>query len=390
MVWLVAILAVAALAAIGIGGLAGYQLARRRMREAIRESKARTAELIATWQQDETLAGAFAISKSRETADHPAAVLAGVERCYYAPPDFERITWVPRDIPTPFVGYAPAPGRHASAIINEAQFRYAGELEMPKPSGTYRIFLTGASTAFGAGASSNETTIGGYLEKYLNRNRRCEVVTAAACAWSSTHERILIENRLVEFEPDLVISFSGHNDVFWASQGYNSAWYRGMQDSYFLTLMNATRLSNSVAEFPSHVPGIGRPPSIEEVTERLVRNVVLAQHALTLVDARYMFVLQPTMEVTGKSRTPREQRVAASAASWPWFGLMEQFYVEFRNNLSALHKPGFAFIDLTSVFDNCGDDIEVFIDTAHFGDRGNDLIAQSLCKHVLPFVSAGS
>src|SRR5438270_226962 len=137
-VWLIAILGAAALAALAASGFAGHQLARRRMREAIRESKTKTAELIETWRQDETLAGAFSLSKSRETADHPAAVRAGVERCYYTPPDLERITWVPRDIPTPFVGYAPAPGRHASALINEAQFRYAHEVEIPKPSGVYR------------------------------------------------------------------------------------------------------------------------------------------------------------------------------------------------------------------------------------------------------------
>jgi hypothetical protein len=387
MVWLFAILGLAVLAALAIGGFAGHQLAHRRMREAIRESKTRTAELIETWQKDETLAGAFSLSP-----DHLVAARVGVERCYYTPPDLERITWVPRDIPTPFVGYAPAPGRHASALINEAQFRYAREIEMPKPSGAYRIFLTGASTAFGAGASSNDTTIGGYLEKHLNatlRNRglRCEVVTAAACAWSSTHERILIENRLVEFEPDLVISFSGHNEVFWGSQGYNSCWYRGMQDNYFLMLMNTTLLSNSVAEFPSHVPGVSGPPSIAQVTERLMRNVVLAHHALDLVGAPYMFVLQPVMEVSGKTRTSREQRVAAKTASWPWSGLMEQFYPEFRKNLSVLQKSGFSFVDMTSVFDNCGDDIDIFIDAAHFGDRGNELIAQSLCEHVLPLIS---
>jgi hypothetical protein len=392
--WLFFILGLAAVAAPVITGFAGHELAYRRMRRTVSESKTRSTELIRSWQQSETLAGAFAISKSFETETRPAAVFAGVERCYYTPPDFERITWVPRDIPTPFVGYAPAPGRHASAVINGAQFRYARELEMPRPAGVYRIFLTGASTAFGAGASSNDTTIGGYLERHLNaalgnRGRRCEVITAAACAWSSTHERILIENRLVELDPDLVISFSGHNDVFWASKGCNSFWCRGMQDDYFLGLMNATLVSNAAPEFPYDVPGAGGPPTADQVIERLVRNVTLSHQALALAGARYMFALQPAMEVSGKIRTPREERAAASAASEPWFALMGRYYPEFRKSLAAIEKPGFHFLDMTSVFDECGDEIDIFIDTAHFGDRGNDLLAHSLCNYILPVISAG-
>jgi hypothetical protein len=391
--WLVLIVGLAALAALGLGVYLGDRRADRRMRRAIHENKTRAAELIDLWRRDETLAGAFSISKLLETETRPAAVLAGVERCYYTPPDFDRITWVPRDIPTPFVGYAPAPGRHASAVINRAQFRYARDLDTPKPSGVYRVFLTGASTAFGAGASSNETTIGGYLEKYLNtalrdRGVRCEIVTAAACAWTSTHERILIENRLIEFEPDLVISFSGHNDVFWASKRCNSLWHRGMQDDYFLGLMNATLASNAAPEFPYEVPGVGGPPTVAQATERLMRNVAIGHQALSLVGAHYMFALQPAMEVSGKVRTPREARVAASAASEPWFALMGEFYPEFRKRLSAIDTVGFFFVDMTPVFDACGADIDIFIDTAHFGDRGNDLIARSLCEHVLSVIPA--
>ena len=389
---LIAILSLTALAALGAAAFAGHELASRRMRQEISESKTRAAELIELWRRDETLAGAFSISKSLETETRPAAVLAGVERCYYSPPDFDRITWVPRDIPTPFVGYAPAPGRHASAVINDAQFRYRRNLDMPKPSGVCRIFLTGASTAFGAGASSNATTIGGYLEEYLNpalreRGGRCEVVTAAACAWTSTHERILIENRLVEFEPDLVISLSGHNDVFWASKACNSLWHRGMQDDYFLGLMNATLAANAAPEFPYEVPGVDAPPTAEQVTERLMRNVTLGYQALALVGARYMFALQPAMGVSGKIRTAREQRAATIAASQPWFALIGQYYPEFRRALSALRGPNYDFVDMTTVFDDCGDDIDIFIDTAHFGDRGNDLIARSLCNHVLPVIA---
>ena len=36
-----------------------------------------------------------------------------------------------------------------------------------KPSDTYRIFMIGGSTMFGAGATSDETTIPGYLQQLI-------------------------------------------------------------------------------------------------------------------------------------------------------------------------------------------------------------------------------
>jgi len=271
------------------------------------------------------------------------------------------------------------------------QFRYAREIEVPKPNDVCRIFLTGASTAFGAGASSNDTTIGGYLEAYLNeavplRDVRCEVITAAASGWSSTHERILIENRLVELEPDIVISFSGHNDVFWSAVGRNSLWFRGFQDDYFLVLLNSALAANSAEEFPSQDPGVGTPAGPAKAAERLARNVECGHYVLRKIGADYLFALQPVLGLSQKARTRREQQIAEVARSHVWFIQMQDFYQEFRRSLRSLEQPGLHFSDGTSIFDTCGDDIEIFFDTVHFGDRGNDLIAQYLRGEVLAII----
>jgi lysophospholipase L1-like esterase len=386
--WLTVILI--SLSALALAAFGGYRLARRRMRRVVEESGDRAAELITMWRRNETVAGAYSLAAPTLALDRPAAMLAGVENCYYTPPDFEHVTWVPRDIPTPFVGFAPAPGRLASAVINAAQFRYARELDAQKSQGVCRIFLTGASAAFGCGASSNETTIGGYLEKHLNEalgdHRRCEVVTAAACAWTTAHERILIENRLAELEPDIVISFSGFNDAFWSISGRNTHWLRVFQDEYFLTLANAALAANAAPAFPPSDADTDGPVSLAHATERLVRNVALARHALAAVGAEYVFALQPTMETSRKVLTAREQAVAARVASDAWFKQAPSFYQEFRKRLHAIEQPGFRFIDTTGVFDACGNGVDIFIDTCHFGDRGNDLIARLLNRCILPMV----
>lgn len=360
-------------------------LAYLRMSKKAREANRLAVQQIEQSRQNLTVAGAFALALSE---DRDPASLVGVENCYYSPPDLERVTWVERDIPTPFVGFAPAPGPLVSGFINSMQFRYAREIEVPKPKNVCRIFFTGGSTAFGSGASSNETTIGGYLEVYLNealrlRGVRCEVITAAAGAWSSTHERILIENRLVDLEPDIVISFSGHNDAFWSVVGRNLLWFRAFQDNYFLVLLNTVLAANHAEEFPNRDPGAGVPVSPAEAAKRLARNVASGYYVLATVGADYVFALQPVLELSQKIRTPREQRIVEAVGSYAWFSQMQDYYQEFRRSLRALEQPGFSLVDTTTSFDACDGNIDIFIDTAHFGDRGNDLVAQNLLSPIL-------
>ena len=54
-----------------------------------------------------------------------------------------------------------------SIIINSLGFR-GHEFSEIKPPNTYRIFMVGGSTMFGSGASSDETTIPGILQKLFD------------------------------------------------------------------------------------------------------------------------------------------------------------------------------------------------------------------------------
>lgn len=386
-------LAAAALAFVltaGTAALAGFGIARLQMRRRAREANAKTSTLIERWRRNATLGGAIALSAGPSEDRLALQALEDLKACYYAPPDFAQVTWVGRDVPTPFVGCAPAPGPIAGGSINAMQFRYDRDVGVPKGPGIVRVFLIGGSTAFGAGASSNATTVGGYLETYLNGaaalHRRWEVVTAANCAWSSTHERIVVENRLVEMEPDLVIALSGHNDAFWASRGRNVMWTRVFQDDYFLALMNTALASNGEEPFPTVDPGATETVSPAEAARRLARNVALSHHALASVGAEYVFVLQPVLKLTRKTLTARESGIAAQEGAQHWYAGMPAYYEEFRRAVSALEGPGLYFADATATFDEMGDDVDVFVDSCHFGDRGYDAIARWLCARIVPIV----
>lgn len=288
-----------------------------------------------------------------------------------------RISWGVANLPTPFVGSAPWPGQRHNATINPDQFRFAGPIATPKPAGRCRIFLTGGSTAYGSGAPDQERTIAGYLQRRLNGTGapalEYEVITAANPAWSSTQERILIENRLSELAPDLVLSFSGNNDVFWGEAGRNVLWFRIGADEHFLRLAEEAYRLGGGAPLPQIPVDESGVVATEEVARRLRKNIQLASSALELEQVPYLFVLQPTLAVSRKALSPREGDFLDHKA--PYY---RQAYRHIRDVLGELSAPRLRIEDLSGMFDGHGADQEIFLDSFHFGDRGNALIADAL------------
>ena len=61
-------------------------------------------------------------------------------------------------------------GDHNDDTININSLGFRGnEFLKIKPDMTYRIFMLGGSPMFGYGASSDETTIPGYMQEFLNK-----------------------------------------------------------------------------------------------------------------------------------------------------------------------------------------------------------------------------
>lgn len=90
------------------------------------------------------------------------------------------------------------------------------EFSTAKKDGIYRIVCIGASTTFGHGASSDAATYPAFLEAKLNRqgyHKKIEVINAGIPGYCSLQEMILFNAQLWEFSPDMIIIYSGWNDV---------------------------------------------------------------------------------------------------------------------------------------------------------------------------------
>lgn len=337
--------------------------------------------------------------------------------CYKNPEaiDLDKISWNLLCRPAPFLGYAPVPGRQAEGEFNAHQLRDARPLRLPKPDGVYRVFLIGGSLAYSVGAPDQESMISSYLERMLNERevwpgRRVEVFNAGVCGWASTHERICIENRLSEWEPDLVIALTGANDAHWGFEGHNVLDFRGYEDEMYFALINGAIRGAGVEPLAAAPPQRSDDPVAPElVARRFVKNARLSALALQAVGARYMLALQPAL-------SPLTKPLSSGETQWledhefpgkvqylaECHAPIKRMLIE-RGGLST-HSPDSArgesfagplatnpsnmdVLEIGNVFKNRADPI--YFDLFHMGDKGNEILAQGLVEQIKLAVDAG-
>jgi lysophospholipase L1-like esterase len=121
-------------------------------------------------------------------------------------------------------------------VLDEHGFLSDGPVSREKPQGTFRIFLVGGSTAFGAGQNvryhavhpypdglySYPSSIAGRLKAELekqNPRTRYEVINAAGFERRIHQSFLQYLESLSQYRPDLIINFEGMNDVYSVASG---------------------------------------------------------------------------------------------------------------------------------------------------------------------------
>lgn len=337
-------------------------------------------QVVQASQQGETLAGVLKATplSERQRSEITSAYTS-------APSDLASVSWAVPTQPTPFVVTAPVPGVHGNARINAWQMRSEHELVMPKPPDVYRVFLTGGSTAYGSGSPRQEDIVGEVLERRLNEARkpdgpRFEVFTFASPAWASSQERIAIENYLSELEPNLIVSLTGNNDVFWGDAGRNILWFSTFSDDYFQALAGLAQQAGggpAIEPLPA-MRALGQRVAPGLVAERLRKNAVLGAAALAEKEVGWIYFLQPNLATTKKKLSAREAEFLTD--SKPYY---LDSYAAISAALKALELSNFRYVDLSGLFDAYAAGDEVFLDQFHFGDKGNRVIAEAMARQVL-------
>ncbi|NWK02114.1 SGNH/GDSL hydrolase family protein [Marine Group I thaumarchaeote] len=228
-----------------------------------------------------------------------------------------------------------------SITINGLGFRGA-EFSIIKPPDTYRIFMVGGSTMFGAGATSDKTTIPGYLQQLLNEKDfgfDIDVINSGIQGADSYAELKLIEQKLVRFSPDLVIIYDGWNDL---------------------------RANNA-------------PIEVKENWENMCK---FGKES----DFDVIITLQPIAGFGNKVLTKQELKYAETGEDYAKNPLIDSssVYQDYAKNLSEIKTCTKTF-DLRDAFDTKTGPI--YWDQGHVSDRGNSIVAKSLFNTVFSIVS---
>lgn len=289
--------------------------------------------------------------------------------------------------------------------FNKYHFRYNEDFPIKKEKGEFRIFITGGSAAMGWGVSQKKV-FSSVLENMFKSNfpyRKIRVINSAIGAYCSTQERIMVENRILQFQPDFIIMFSGWNDAYLGYRGINTLYdndyfnYRKLLDKSPMkldiyppdygdfklkTLYVLNRLIYKIKYGKVEVlEGVIKKDSLKynEVTDILLKNI----HILSDMSKRYnyklIFYLQPNVYSTEKKLTDLEKVIVRHGESvyvaFP--GYHRDVYSLYRRIFPEdARENGYYYIDGDGAIRS--ERKTVFFDHVHLSDRGNRLVAVHL------------
>jgi lysophospholipase L1-like esterase len=326
-----------------------------------------------------------------------------------------------------FLGYLPTPNLSGLGYHTNGQsFRYDDELPESKDADEIRIFVTGGSMAWGAGVRQDQT-YAALLESFLGahpdlRGYHVRVIPAGVGAYVTTQERILTLSRILEYDPDVLVMFTGSNDVY---EGYRGNRLLRHQD--FMEIRRALEKSPVSRVSPgldaSAMASVDRPSwrdyrsklhyrialalyrlrtrdrvdefastlsfPYEQTASETLRNVHAIVDATRRHDIDFLLYFQPFLPATNKVLSDWEREILENdARSMPgWHAFVEGAYEYYRQHLAQdARDEGYRFVDADAAI--ASESEALFIDEYHLGDRGNRLVAEHLLEHLLPTVVA--
>jgi len=285
----------------------------------------------------------------------------------------------------PFRNYEP--NQHFDTI-NINNFGFRGDDLNLQEKNTYRIFLVGGSTVFGSGATGDKNTIPGFLQQKFNdeADYSVQVINSGHNGMSSWGEKRLILEKLMDYEPDLVIIYDGWNDlnssVDIAENGPNlfleqiADIIRGMQ--FYKTPSALTLFLHSMSETNGE-----KEPNLDDARKKAAIWSNRISEVCQIGNKNNFDVilfLQPFVDAKKKKLTENEFSLFKKTSE-----SQSLEYVEFEKLIPELKNECTDAINLTNVFENVSKPI--YFDNAHVVDEGNRIIAEEIFSKITPIIS---
>ncbi|HWP02579.1 MAG TPA: hypothetical protein VNL96_03920 [Gemmatimonadaceae bacterium] len=317
---------------------------------------------------------------------------------------------------------------------NSAGFRRSTEVAVEKPPGTYRIFLMGASTAYGLGGLwphiqreyavlKNSETIDAYLERMLEDSlfgTRVEVINAAITSTWTHHHLIYLNQRILSYDPDMVLFLDGFNDFFFFdrrhdqfqdyayglpariimgepslySLAYANLWWLFRKSAAAHVASRAARDVYLMMRGTSEQAALNVDSALAGLRQVFPRNALKMHERIGLIlkaeGVHAVFMLQPLLilERGRKPMSPLERQlfefnVTSYRPNYETFARRAvEFFREAEGQMAG--RVGGTFLDLTTVF--AGVEEQMYTDYAHLTPSANRRVAERIAEHVLPLI----
>jgi len=290
------------------------------------------------------------------------------------------------------------PNQHMKTInINNEGFR-GPEIQREKPEDTYRIFMVGGSTTFGHGTTSDQTTIPTRLQEKFNQvnlEKRVEVINAGVNGYNSNDEMNLVKNKLVHYDPDLVIVFDGSNDIFGPYNRTFNVYDLGdvgyIYRKYF-QFYKTLDVINNIIDKPKD-PIIWESWKTHVMREKKIelddRAEIWKNNMLKICETgnqngfKTLILLQPFLGTGDRSLTQLETKLFNNHVTRAYSNALLQ-YSFFADNINNLKDSCTVAYDLRNGFDKVQG--AVYFDKWHNYQNRNQVIAKEIFDLALPLV----
>jgi lysophospholipase L1-like esterase len=326
------------------------------------------------------------------------------------------------------------PNHRSNGVVHNAQgFRRSADVSKRKAPNTIRIFLMGASTAYGTGPPppfreshvTNEETLDARLESLLGPRfpgMRIEVINAGVAGYRVYSHWTYLNQVILDYDPDIVMFLDGNNDHYHAEESFEEFAF----DHLALEAMNRPSFRSAIVQFFRFAAQHSYALSAIETRVRRLLDETLAPkgYARRLYDSdrfdehlldvyrstarrswasivrqncrllqdrhvRAVVMLQPELQFAqSKPMTEEEQRLAALDASLrvprlrEFLNFVRPVTVELLNE--AVAGTDATFIDLTDPFGGMHE--QAYLDFCHLSAAGYRALALYLLPRLEPII----
>ena len=299
--------------------------------------------------------------------------------------------------------YQMLPDQHYETInINSHGFR-GPDFSSIKPENTYRIFVVGGSTTFGTGTTSDSTTIPGFLqEKFDNEQfpKKIEVINAGISGLFSGTEVGLIKQKILNFNPDLLIIYDGWNDIAKKYDNYNDGvdnsknqFASKERDTFYefgellfdfsvIAKIIYTNLDSLPMSFAGPAVYYFEGTEINEKADIWSKRWIEICELGKTKEFDVVITLQPILGSSERTLSEFEMHQfewKENERRLPALEIYSQKLNEINNNCSGT-------ADLRNSFDGINEPI--YLDSIHVGDYGNEIISNKIYESILPVVKS--